>query len=117
MPTPQSPDPSNPETSGTRSLVGAGLLAAFAASLCCIMPILAVLGGIGGVASTFSWLEPFRPYLIVLTAGVLTASTSFSEGRALVTFDQREVRADQLAIAVTKETGYVVTKVELVPQP
>ena len=51
------------------------------------------------------------------TPGVLTASTSFSEGRALVTFDQREVRADQLAIAVTKETGYVVTKVELVPQP
>lgn len=215
--TPQSPNPSNPETSGTKSLVGAGLLAAFAASLCCITPILAVLGGIGGVASTFSWLEPFRPYLIVLTVGVLgfawyqklksrpaaeiacaceedekpsllqskgflgvvtvlaagllafpyfsgsllknnapvataparetgqarlsiagmscsgcevsvnhalnatpgvlTASTSFSEGRALVTFDQRKVSADHLAKAVTKETGYAVTKVELVPQP
>lgn len=215
--TPQSPNPSNPETSGTKSLVGAGLLAAFAASLCCITPILAVLGGIGGVASTFAWLEPFRPYLIILTVGVLgfawyqklksrpaaeigcacaadekpalmqskgflgvvtvvaavllafpyfsgglvknnapvataparqtgqarlfiagmscsgcevsvthalnatpgvlSASASFSEGRALVSFDQRQVSADQLAQAVTKNTGYAVTKVELLRQP
>ena len=51
--------------------MGAGLLAALAASLCCITPLLAVVGGLGGVASSFSWLEPFRPYLIVLTVGVL----------------------------------------------
>ena len=214
--TPQSPNPSTPETTGTKSLVGAGLLAAFAASLCCITPILAVLGGIGGVASTFSWLEPFRPYLIALTVGVLgfawyqklkprpvapmdcaceedekpsvmqskgflgvvtvlaavllafpyfsgnllknnapmatapaletvqanlsikgmncagcevsvnhalnatpgvlTASSSFSEGKAVVKFDQRKVSAEQLAQAVTKATGYAVTNVALVPQ-
>ncbi|GAA3976377.1 hypothetical protein GCM10022407_22230 [Hymenobacter antarcticus] len=58
-------------TSAYKPLLGAGLLAALAASLCCITPLLAVVGGLGGVASSFSWLEPFRPYLIVLTVGVL----------------------------------------------
>ncbi len=51
--------------------IGAGLLAAVAASLCCITPVLAVLGGLGGIASTFSWLDPLRPYLIGFTAIVL----------------------------------------------
>lgn len=51
--------------------MGAGLLAAFAASLCCVTPVFAFLAGIGGVASTFSWVEPFRPYLIGLTALLL----------------------------------------------
>lgn len=45
----------------------AGLLAAAAASLCCITPGLAILGSLGGFASSFSWIEPFRPYLIGLT--------------------------------------------------
>lgn len=44
-----------------------GLLTAVAASLCCITPLLAVLGGASGFASLFSWIEPFRPYLIGLT--------------------------------------------------
>ena len=51
--------------------IGAGLLAAIAASLCCITPVLAVLGGLGGIASTFSWLDPLRPYLIGFTIIVL----------------------------------------------
>ncbi|MBG8555830.1 mercuric transport protein MerTP [Hymenobacter guriensis] len=54
-----------------KSLAGTGLLAALAASLCCITPLLAIVGGLGGVASTFAWLEPLRPYLIALTVGVL----------------------------------------------
>jgi mercuric ion transport protein len=58
-------------SSADKPLVGAGLLAALAASLCCITPLLAVVGGLGGVASSFSWLEPFRPYLIALSVGVL----------------------------------------------
>jgi mercuric ion transport protein len=45
----------------------AGLLAAIAASLCCITPVLALLGGASGLASSLSWIEPFRPYLIGLT--------------------------------------------------
>jgi len=57
--------------SSEKKWIGAGLLAAVAASLCCITPVLAVLGGLGGIASTFSWLDPLRPYLIGVTAVVL----------------------------------------------
>ncbi|GAB3840995.1 mercuric transport protein MerTP [Hymenobacter jeollabukensis] len=58
-------------TSPTKPLAGAGLLAALAASLCCITPLLAIVGGLGGVATTFAWMEPLRPYLVALTVGVL----------------------------------------------
>ena len=44
-----------------------GLLTAIGASLCCITPVLALLGGASGLASSFSWIDPFRPYLIGLT--------------------------------------------------
>jgi copper chaperone CopZ len=57
--------------SSDKKWIGAGLLAAVAASLCCITPVLAVLGGLGGIASTFSFIEPLRPYLIGITALVL----------------------------------------------
>lgn len=52
-------------------LIGTGLLTAIAASLCCITPVLALIAGTSGIASTFSWIEPFRPYLIALTILVL----------------------------------------------
>lgn len=52
-------------------LIGASLLTAITASLCCITPVLALIAGTSGVASTFSWIEPFRPYLIGLTMFVL----------------------------------------------
>jgi len=52
-------------------LIGAGLLTAITASLCCITPILALIAGTSGIASTFSWIEPFRPYLIGLTLLIL----------------------------------------------
>lgn len=52
-------------------LIGAGLLTAIAASLCCITPVLALIAGTSGLASTFSWLEPARPYFIGLTILVL----------------------------------------------
>jgi len=52
-------------------LLGAGLLTAAAASLCCITPVLALISGTTGLASTFSWMEPFRPYLIGITVLVL----------------------------------------------
>lgn len=48
-------------------IIGAGLLTAIAASLCCITPVLALVAGTSGLASTFSWLEPARPYLFGLT--------------------------------------------------
>jgi mercuric ion transport protein len=52
-------------------LIGAGLLTAITASLCCITPVLALIAGTSGIASTFSWIEPFRPSLIGLTVLVL----------------------------------------------
>jgi copper chaperone CopZ len=52
-------------------LIGAGLLTAITASLCCITPVLALIAGTSGIASTFSWIEPFRPYLIGLTILIL----------------------------------------------
>ncbi|GAB2960530.1 hypothetical protein GCM10027048_30360 [Hymenobacter coalescens] len=62
---------SHPASTPNKSLAGTSLLAALAASLCCITPLLAVVGGLGGVASSFSWLEPLRPYLVALTVCVL----------------------------------------------
>ncbi len=53
------------------NLIGAGLLTAITASICCITPVLALIAGTSGIASTFSWIEPFRPYLIGLTILVL----------------------------------------------
>jgi len=54
-----------------KKLIGAGVLSAIAASLCCITPVLALVAGTSGLASTFSWLEPARPYFISLTISVL----------------------------------------------
>lgn len=62
----------NNKQTGLRSKsIGAGLLAAVAASLCCITPVFSLLAGIGGIAASFSWMEPFRPYLIGLTLATL----------------------------------------------
>ncbi len=52
-------------------LLGASLLTAITASLCCITPVLALVAGTSGIASSFSWLEPIRPYLIGITILVL----------------------------------------------
>lgn len=57
------------KSSNTAAYVG--IFTAVAASLCCITPILALLAGTSGIASTLSWLEPFRPYLLGLTILVL----------------------------------------------
>lgn len=43
-----------------------GLIAAIAASSCCIPPVIALFSGIGGSTSALSFMEPFRPYLIAL---------------------------------------------------
>ncbi|HBS05394.1 MAG TPA: mercuric transport protein MerTP [Leptospiraceae bacterium] len=59
----------NKET--TSKYMGAGLLSATVASLCCITPVLALISGASGIASAFSWMEPARPYLIGLTVLIL----------------------------------------------
>lgn len=53
------------------TFTSAGLLSAFAASLCCITPVIALLAGSSSIAANFSWIEPARPYLIGLSIGVL----------------------------------------------
>ncbi len=58
--------------SNAAKLAGAGIFTAIAASLCCITPVLVLISGATGTASAFSWLEPFRPYLIGITVVVLS---------------------------------------------
>ena len=55
----------------SNKFLGAGVISAIAASLCCITPVLALISGASGIASAFSWLEPLRPYLIGITVLVL----------------------------------------------
>ena len=50
-----------------------GVFTALGASLCCISPILAIAAGAGSFATSFHWIEPYRPYFIsasVLVLGV-----------------------------------------------
>jgi len=54
-----------------KTLIGSGIVAAIASSLCCIVPLLALIAGGTGAATNLSWMEPFRPYLIGFTILVL----------------------------------------------
>lgn len=71
--------------------IKAGLLAAVASSLCCIGPLVAGIAGLSGAASTFSWMEPFRPYLIGIT--VLTLGFAFYQA-----YKPKKVEADCCAV-------------------
>lgn len=53
------------------TFTNAGILSAFAASLCCITPVIALLAGSSSIAANFLWIEPARPYLIGLSLAVL----------------------------------------------
>ncbi|MEE9363434.1 MAG: mercuric transport protein MerTP [Cellulophaga sp.] len=54
-----------------KKLIGASIITAIAASLCCIVPLLALFSGASSMASLFSWVVPFSPYLIGFTILVL----------------------------------------------
>ncbi len=54
-----------------KAIIGSGIVAAIASSLCCIVPLLALIAGGTGAATNLSWPEPFRPYLIGFTILVL----------------------------------------------
>jgi mercuric ion transport protein len=47
------------------------ILTSAGASLCCIVPILGIIGGSSSLLSSIAWLEPFRPFFIASTLGVL----------------------------------------------
>ncbi|MBJ6111775.1 mercuric transport protein MerTP [Hymenobacter sp. BT523] len=90
----------------SKSLFGAGLLAALAASLCCITPLLAVVGGLGGAASSFAWLEPYRLYLVALTVAVLGFAWYRQLRPAPVAADCCAVPAQR---SVMQSTGFLAT--------
>ncbi len=60
------------QETASKAVTCVGIFAAIAASLCCITPALALLAGASGAASSLSWLEPARPYLIGLAIATLT---------------------------------------------
>jgi len=58
-------------TDSKKGLLGA-VLATGAASVCCIGPLVVLGFGVGGAwASSFSFFEPVRPYLMAVTVGFL----------------------------------------------
>lgn len=54
-----------------KSLLTSGILAAMLSSICCITPVLALMAGVSGIATTFSWLDPARPFFVGITVLVL----------------------------------------------
>ncbi|MGH9508387.1 MAG: mercuric transporter MerT family protein [Terriglobales bacterium] len=60
-----------------RSFVGASVVAAFVASLCCVLPIVFVLGGFAVVGAT-AFFQSLRPYLLALTFLLLGAGFYFA---------------------------------------
>ena len=56
----------------TATLVGS-LLGGFLASLCCIVPLVFVAVGVSGAAFAVRF-EPLRPYLLVITYGLLAGA-------------------------------------------
>jgi mercuric ion transport protein len=65
-----------PKDTTTKWLLGAGILAAISATLCCIVPLLLFLLGMSGAwVANLTALEPYRPYF--LTAAVIFVGIGF----------------------------------------
>ncbi|HVK96718.1 MAG TPA: mercuric transport protein MerTP [Flavisolibacter sp.] len=79
------------EETTSKAVTGVGIFAAIAASLCCITPVLALLAGASGAASSLSWLEPARPYLI----GLGIAALGFAWYRSLTTKESAACGPDE----------------------
>ncbi len=60
-----------------KAFMGASLLAAVAASLCCILPIVFALGGFAIVGAS-AFFESLRPYLLVATFALLATGFYFA---------------------------------------
>lgn len=88
----------------TAKLMSAGVLTAIAASLCCITPVLALIAGSSSIASSFSWIEPARPYLIVLTVGVL----------GFAWYQKLRPKVDECGCAIDEKPKFLQSKTFLV---
>ena len=51
---------------------GASILSAFAASICCITPLITLIAGSSSIGANVGWLEPARPYFIGISIIVLS---------------------------------------------
>lgn len=71
LPTAISPRPETAKPHSLR-LLGSSLMAALAASLCCILPIVAAITGLAGLTAAASF-EQWRPYFLTLTGALLVA--------------------------------------------
>jgi copper chaperone CopZ len=60
-----------------KAFVGASLLAALAASLCCILPIIFAVAG-AGIIGASAFFAAWRPYLLGVTAVLLAAGFYFA---------------------------------------
>jgi len=48
------------------TVLAGALVGGLLASICCILPVLAIVGGISGFSASLSWFAPLRPYLIIM---------------------------------------------------
>ena len=92
-----------------KKLITASLLTAIASSLCCITPVLALLSGTSGIASAFSWLEPFRLYLIGFTILVL----GFAWYQKLISLTMRTKNKIDCDCKADKKPSFLHTKIFL----
>src|SRR5882672_4874035 len=54
-----------------KTQIALSLLTALSASVCCVTPLLAIMAGTSSLATSFHWIEPFRPYFISTSVLVL----------------------------------------------
>jgi hypothetical protein len=80
-----------------RVLLGASVIAAIGASLCCILPILAAVAGAGAITAGVAF-EKWRPYLLGLTGLLLVG------GAVLVCRDHKKACAVR-SLCATKRVG------------
>lgn len=81
----------------SKKAVFTGVIAAIAASSCCIPPVIAAIAGVGGASASLSWMEPLRPYLI----GLAVLAISYAWYNHL-----KPKKADDCGCEITKPKFY-----------
>lgn len=82
-------------------LIGVATITALLSSACCIFPLIALFGGASGGASALSWLEPFRPFLMILS--VLALGFAFYKA-------YKPKKADNCGCAVKEKKSFLASK-------
>jgi mercuric ion transport protein len=82
---------------GSRTAVAGSVVSGFLASACCIGPVVLTLLGLSGGALAHR-LEPLRPYLMVLTYGLLA-------GAFYLTYGGRAVACEPGVVCASRPVG------------